>query len=245
MPQKLFSFDKIVFSIQAPHTLKALFSKLQIKVSERVYLKDPESTDLGKRIVRQGIVLIDKIGLEQFTFKKLAQEIGSTEASVYRYFENKHKFLIYLLSIYWNWVEYLFVFRTTNLACPKARLEIAIDTLVRPLELQGQDLDMDLQALYRIVVAESAKAYLTKEVDMDDKEGFFASYKQLVNRIAEIVSEIRPDYRYAHALIAMVIETAHHQSFFSEHIPVLTEVEKNKPESVIVFLKEIVFKTLA
>ena len=47
-----------------------------------------------------------EIGFESFTFKKLAAKIESTEASVYRYFENKHKLLIYLVSWYWNWVEY-------------------------------------------------------------------------------------------------------------------------------------------
>ena len=38
--------------------------------------------------------------VEEFTFRKLAQKINTTEASVYRYFENKHRLLIYILAWY-------------------------------------------------------------------------------------------------------------------------------------------------
>ena len=41
--------------------------------------------------------MIDALGFEDFTFKKLGQEIGSNESSVYRYFDSKHK-LIRLIS---------------------------------------------------------------------------------------------------------------------------------------------------
>ena len=69
----------------------------KIKLNEKLYLRDPEGTEIGKQIIRQGVKMISEIGYEQFTFKKLATEINSTEATVYRYFENKHKMLIYLL----------------------------------------------------------------------------------------------------------------------------------------------------
>ena len=66
-----------------------------------------------------GIDLIDEIGFEAFTFKKLGAKIGSNESSIYRYFESKHKFLLYLSSWYWAWIEYQLVFETHNVSVIK------------------------------------------------------------------------------------------------------------------------------
>ena len=73
---------------------------IQIKISQELFLKDPQSTDLGKRIVSASIALIDELGFEAFTFKKLGVAIGSPESSVYRYFGSKHQLLVYLLCWY-------------------------------------------------------------------------------------------------------------------------------------------------
>ena len=70
--------------------------KIQIAVDEKLFLKDPNSSELGKKIVKHSIELIDKIGFESFTFKKLALEIGATEPSVYRYFELDLKDLFWI-----------------------------------------------------------------------------------------------------------------------------------------------------
>ncbi len=70
--------------------------QLQIKMNEALFIRNPESTELGRNILKHSILLIDKRGFEGFTFKKLAAQTGSTEAGVYRYFENKHKLLVYL-----------------------------------------------------------------------------------------------------------------------------------------------------
>ena len=78
--------------------MKHLINSVKIAVNEKTYVKNPESSDLGKRIVESGIALISEVGFENFNFRKLGTRIGSNESSVYRYFENKHKFLIYLSS---------------------------------------------------------------------------------------------------------------------------------------------------
>ncbi|TKC03111.1 TetR/AcrR family transcriptional regulator [Pedobacter cryotolerans] len=72
---------------------------LKFKLNEHLYIRDPENTEVGKLIVESGIDLIYEIGFEQFTFKKLAQRIDSTETTIYRYFSSKHKLLTYIL----NW----------------------------------------------------------------------------------------------------------------------------------------------
>ena len=53
---------------------------LTIKLNEKLYLRNPEESELGKKILHHSIVLIEQIGFEAFTFKKLALEIGTTEA---------------------------------------------------------------------------------------------------------------------------------------------------------------------
>jgi AcrR family transcriptional regulator len=217
---------------------------IQIKVVEQVYLKDPESSKLGKKIITHGILLIDKLGLEDFTFKKLAEAIGSTEASVYRYFENKHKLLIYLTAWYWSWIEYQVLFSTNNIPTAIEKIEIAVKVLSKPVRFDPTFLHINEEALYRVVISESAKAYLTKAVDSDNKEGFFVSYKRLCNLIANLITTINPGYKYPHSLISTVIEATHNQRFFSEHLPRLTDIEQGKEEEIIEFLMDLIRKTI-
>ncbi|RMG58454.1 MAG: TetR/AcrR family transcriptional regulator [Bacteroidetes bacterium] len=217
---------------------------IQIRINEHIYLKDPESSTLGKKIVKEGISLIDEIGFEQFTFKKLAKRISSTEASIYRYFENKHKLLIYLVSWYWNWLEYQLSFSTNNIASPEERLRIALKVVSQPHRLETEFVHINKGALHRIVVGESPKAYLSKEVDEDNKEGYFLAYKRLCGRIAEIAQEISPEYPYPHALVSTLIESAHDQSFFAEHLPRLTDIEAGDDEGVTAFLVDLALRAL-
>ena len=91
---------------------------LQVKMNEKLYIRNPELSDLGKKIIKHSILLIHKNGFELFTFRKLAESIGTTEASIYRYFENKHRLLIYLTAWYWNWLEYQINFQTNNIKNP-------------------------------------------------------------------------------------------------------------------------------
>ena len=63
---------------------------IKMVLNDGLYQRDPQETVLGQKIIKHSIVLIDEIGFEAFNFKKLASCMKSTEASVYRYFENKH-----------------------------------------------------------------------------------------------------------------------------------------------------------
>ena len=92
-----------------------LLSKLRLKINQDIFLKDPETTELGNHILESGLEMIDQLGLESFTFKKLAVQLQTAESSIYRYFENKHKLLIYFTNYYWALLEYFVVFKTNNL----------------------------------------------------------------------------------------------------------------------------------
>ena len=104
--------------------------QIHINVSQETYLKDPNASELGRMIVSNSIELIDELGFEAFTFKKLGNKIGSPESSIYRYFESKHMLLIYLTYWYWSLVEYKLVFAITNLKSPKEKLVKALNDVI-------------------------------------------------------------------------------------------------------------------
>lgn len=203
--------------------MESLIGQIQIRVNDRIYLKDPNTSDLGKNIIKNSILLIDKIGFEAFTFRKLAKKLSTTESSIYRYFENKHKLLIYLSSWYWGWLEYQLVFSTINISSAVDRLNKAIEVSIKSPPKDETFESFSLEALYRIVISESPKAYLTKAVDDANKAGSFVGYKRLVERISQIVLEIKPNYKYPHMLISTIIEGAHFQHHFADHLPKLTD----------------------
>ena len=224
--------------------MKNALVNISIKVDEKVYLKDPETSEIGKNILLQGIFLMDELGFEAFTFKKLSERIGSTEATIYRYFENKHMLLIYLISWYWNWQEYRLVFATSNISSAEERLKIGIRILSDTISNDIDFAHIDEVTLQRIVVAESAKSYLTKAVDADNREGFFRSYKRFCKRLTDIIKEINPDYLYPASLVSTISESAHYQKFFAQHLPSLTNISGSPEGQLEDFLIDLVLKTI-
>lgn len=223
--------------------MQQLASRVSIAIPNSIYLKDPESSELGRRILRGSIELISEIGLEAFTFGKLARRIDSSEASVYRYFENKHRLLLYLVTWYWGWMEYRMVFALANVDSAEDRLRRAIQLLTEPVREDGSFEHIDEVKLNRIVVAESAKAYLTQDVDVVNERGAYRYYKQLVDRVAKLVLEINPDYPYPHMLISTIAEGTHLQRFFGDHLPRLTNIREGE-DSVVCFYTQMAFQTI-
>jgi AcrR family transcriptional regulator len=218
---------------------------LYIKVDEKLYLKDPDGSDLGKKIVSRSINLIDEVGFEAFTFKKLAKHIGSTETSIYRYFENKHQLLIYLLNWYWKWRLFQVQFNVNNIEDPELKLKIALKVLAEPIKLDSNFMHVDEVALDRIVVAESSKAYLTKKVDKEHRQGYFSAYKDLCHHLASVIKEVNPYYKFPVSLASTLFETILEQKYFAEHMPSITELEaENYQENLFEFIEELAFNTL-
>ena len=196
---------------------------VHIEISAELYSKNPDTSDLGRRIVSNSIVLINDIGFEAFTFKKLGVLLKSPESSIYRYFKNKHILLIYLTSWYWSWVDYQLVLATTNIKSSKERLFNSIRILTKPVLIDNQFSYINEVKLSEIIISESIKAYHTKGVDEENKKGYFKSYKEVVKRVSSIILEIKPDFQYSHMLISTVIEGTHNQKYFAEHLPSLTD----------------------
>ncbi|HHL31759.1 MAG TPA: TetR/AcrR family transcriptional regulator [Oceanospirillales bacterium] len=217
---------------------------IQIEVSQELYCKNPDSSDLGRMILKKSIEMIYDMGFEAFTFKKLGTEINSPESSIYRYFSNKHSLLLYLTSWYWTWMELQLVFATSNITNAKDKLARAIEILTKPV---SEDLSISYIneiLLSEIIFSESIKAYHTKNVDKENKRGCFKAYKSVVARVSDIVLELKPNYEYPHMLISTIIEGAHHQKYFAEHLPALTDI-KQKVDAITQFYKELVFNSLS
>jgi AcrR family transcriptional regulator len=169
-------------------------------------------------IVQEGAHLIQELGMEHFTFKKLGAKIGSTEAAIYRYFENKHKLLLYLSAWYWAWLEHNLVFGTANQSDPVGRLSVAIRLLVEgPIYKQNDFLDPEI--LRSIVINESIKGFLTKEVDLEHESGIFSQVYKFGDRVSAIIGEINPDYLYPKTLVSTILESSLLQNFNSQHLP--------------------------
>ncbi|KDN54472.1 TetR family transcriptional regulator [Flavobacterium seoulense] len=200
-----------------------LFENLKIKVNEKLYLKDPETSVLGKKILQESILLIDEIGFENFTFKKLGEKINSNESSIYRYFENKHKLLLYLSYWYWSWIEYKLILATTNITDAKEKLKKVITVVTEKVTIDTNTEYINESILNKIIIAEFTKTLQTKEVDQENKEGFFLIYERIINRIVTIVNEVNPEYPYAKSLVSTIVEGNLHQHFLKEHLKTITD----------------------
>jgi len=222
--------------------MEELLKNIQIKVNEKTYLKNPESSDLGRRIVENSISLINEIGFEAFTFKKLGGLIKSNESSVYRYFENKHKLLLYLASWYWAWIEYHIVIKTYSMSDPIEKLKQIILLITRTVESDSNFSHIDEIKLNKIVINEYSKSFLTKEVDKDNKEGYFSIYKRLITRVKDAINGVDSEYEFATTLASTIVEGSLHQHFLREHFPTITDCnDKIEPTN---FYTNLVFNLL-
>ncbi|WP_047416917.1 TetR/AcrR family transcriptional regulator [Cellulophaga sp. Hel_I_12] len=219
-----------------------LIHSVKIIINDKIYVKDPESSELGKKIIQHSILMIHEMGFEKFTFKKLGDEIASTESSIYRYFENKHKLLLYLASWYWGWLEYQLVFSTNNIPDPKQKIVKAIEVITRQTEEDSAFSHINEIALNKIVINEYSKSYLTKEVDQENKNGYYVIYKRLVTRFSEMIMNLNPSYEYPLSLSSTVLESSLHQFFLKDHFPSLTNC--HSPKTPTEYFTHMVLNTL-
>ena len=186
--------------------------------------------------------MIFEIGFERFTFKKLGERIRSNESSIYRYFENKHKLLLYLTSWYWGWLEYQLVFTTNGMADPEKKLKRAIEILTKSTEEDSAYSHINEVFLNKIVINENSKSYLTQEVDAENKDGYFIIYQRLVKRLSTMITAVNNDFIYPASLASTILEGSLHQHFLKDHFTSLTDChENNHPTQYFI---QLVFNTL-
>jgi AcrR family transcriptional regulator len=199
-----------------------LLSTVDIKVNDKLFLKNPTSSELGMKIINVGIALLEEIGFENFTFKKLAVRIETTEASIYRYFECKHSFLLYLINWYWGMIEYRLLIETANIDDPIRKLYNSLHVLTSVPNPENELVFQRESNLKSLAINESAKIYRTKEVDKENENGIYLVYKSIVTRVASFIQEVNPSYPFPAMLTSTIIESSNHQRFFKDHLPRLT-----------------------
>ncbi len=200
-----------------------LLSNIKINVSDCLYVKDPESSKLGQRILTNSIELIDQLGFEEFNFKKLGSKINSNESSIYRYFENKYKLLQYLSALHWGILEYRIVMETTAIAKADQKLYRAVEIITTNSPSISAQPHINLFALRNIVIAEFTKSYHHKQVDEDNNHGNFSIYKRLVLRLAEMIKAVDEDFKFPKSLASTILDGALHQFFISAHFQSISD----------------------
>ncbi|CAM1335127.1 TetR/AcrR family transcriptional regulator [Tenacibaculum aestuariivivum] len=223
--------------------MKTFLSNIKIEIPTGIYIKDPETSDLGKRIIENSIKLIEEVGFESFNFKKLGKLIGSNESSIYRYFESKHKLLVYLTSWYWGWIQYQLVIETYSINNAEEKLIKAIQILTKTTEQDSNFSHINEVLLNLIVINENSKSYSTKDVDTENKEGFFKLYKEVVKRLAAIITNYNNLYQHPLTLASTIIEGALHQQFVKQHFKSLTNC--NSATSPTSFFLDLTLNTLS
>jgi AcrR family transcriptional regulator len=207
--------------------MDTLLGNLKIKIPHELYLKDPSSSSLGKTVLREGLRLMQESGFESFTFKKLADNIGSPESSLYRYFENKHKLLAYLMSFYWCWQEYRVTFTVMNVADAGSKLVRAIEVInLIPDKADALD-DLNLHALFHLAEQESVRIFLHHHTNDHEKTALFEGYRRLTSRLCRLVTEVDPTYPFPQALITTLLDAIHLQPFYARDIAGLTDVPQD------------------
>lgn len=212
-----------------------LLSSIKIELNPHLFQKDPESSELGRKILSKSLQMIDEMGLESFTFGKLAKALCTTESSIYRYFESKHKLLLYFYNWYWSWIDLQLAFNTHNLTDPKTKLRKAIEVICKPTSEDKKQHTLNFDQLVNIVISESSKAYLTKDVDTENKFGLFLTFKKVSRRLAEIMEEIKPGFDYGNTLASTSIVGILHQQYFAMHMPSLSDYQSDTDELSTIF----------
>lgn len=219
---------------------------IQISPNQSLYVRNPQSTATGRDILRYSVPLMQELGFEKFTFKKLAQHMKASEITVYRYFENKHKLLLYLLSWYWEWVKYSIIFNCHNIRESRRKLEIVIQTVIESNHRNSLVDYMDEEKLYDLVIEESEKAYHTKSVDEENTNGLFLTLKSLKSEISEIISEIRPDYPFPNSLASTILEMSASLRFYANHLPSMSDVNNLQEidKQLFDYIRQLTFASL-
>ena len=206
---------------------------MPVNIHSGLCLRDPKETTLGQSILKYSIILIDELGFEHFTFKKLAVRINSTEASIYRYFENKHLLLVYLSNWYWEYMYVNIQNKLYNITSPTEKLKIAIAGILDSMMKNDEISYIDEDILHSIMVSQADKVYRIKEVTEENKNGFFLAYKKVVRFISDIMLEVDPDFPYARILASTLTEMPNQQLYYAKNLPSLTSLahqEDNQSE---------------
>jgi AcrR family transcriptional regulator len=220
--------------------------QLKIPLNQAIFLRDPEENETGRSILTTGAKLMAELGLEEFTFRKLAAQINCTEANVYHYFKNKQRLLLYYTDLYWSWLDQQVYLMGLEFKDPVALLNEALMLLTTFPERTLQPGSIPADLLRVIVISDGHKVFHTKTVDSDNFLRLFKPYKDLCKRIVDIFQRIQPDYPFPHSLATTVLEMSHTLNFYKDHLPALTDFGRApSSQPVHLYLHSLCYATLS
>ena len=198
--------------------MNSLTNIIDVQVPENLYIKNPRESRVGKDILAHGAAMIAKCGIEAFNFLKLASECQCTEATIYRYFENKHKLLLYYLNLFWGWQEYFMVMRTHSVEEPGKRLKEVVSVLSHP-EIPSNTDPAYGANIVEIATSEGVKIHLSREVGAEITDGSMFVYYRLLKRISKFISDKKPKHKYPDTLAITIIDAALQTKFYQDRYP--------------------------
>lgn len=202
----------------------AMAISIKIDPPRQLYLSDPQRTKLGRAILAGAIPLLNRLGLERFTFKKLSAEISSSEASLYRYFRNKNELLLYLASWYWDWIGYLIDRHIPRERGAWSELRIAIRVLTQPYADGIAPDYIDQFGMHRLFIYEGTRTYRSTPMTRNGDVGRYRAYHGLIERLSRLILRVDPRFDHPLTLASSIFQLAHDHSFFARHQPRVTEV---------------------
>ena len=203
-------------------------SHILLRPDAVLHLRNPEATDLGSSMLREGIGLMNEIGLEAFTFRKLAARIGCTEVSLYKYFPNKQRLLQYYFQLYWLWLRQVCGRQVELASDPKEALSSCMHVICGVWPERMPVPQLPPKALRQLLIEEGMKSYLHKNVDEDNARRLFLPYKELSAFLAERMVACRRDVPMPRSFATTILEMAHSLPFAMAHLPSLTELSQRK-----------------
>lgn len=197
--------------------MQKLLERIKIEVTPKLYIKNPQQTTLGKRILKESVDLMDKLGYDDFTFKKLAERLETAESSVYRYFENKNRLVLYFMAWYWEMQEYRLVFLTGEAHSSDEKFKIALELFFDTPKSKNFNADFDSDKVWHIISSESFKACLVREQDPSVRSEIIKLYQRVITRYAEIIKEINMNVTNAELVASLIIEGVTDYNFYHLH----------------------------
>lgn len=214
-------------------------------IHNKLYIRDPYQTVLGKKIIVHSIILMYKIGFRGYTFKKLSAAIGTTEAGIYRYFKNKESLLMYIACWYWAWLEYQIIFETKNIKDPRSKLKKTIGLVSAIADAPSGREDINIPYLQQIVTEEGLIGCFSKINSQMNGNQFIQPYIDLCSTIENCILACHPVCRFPRFLATTLIETAHLQNFITSKVPLLSDFGQSKKQKNIAgYLEELVMGSL-
>jgi len=207
-----------------------------------LHLRDPAASAIGERILSEGLVLMNELGLEAFTFKKLTEHADCTEATIYNYFPNKQRLLQYYFQLYWMWLDTHCQQEGRSVPDPWERLKGDIRSLCGLWSKDAMAAQLDPTALRELVIVEGSKSFLHRNVDEDNKLKLFQPYKDLGAHLASEIKACDRKCKLPRTFATTLIEMAHSLEFAMAHLPALTELsdggDRNKLAKFLIELTE-------